>query len=166
MANNYSTFSVEFKLPLAAAKDLERILNAIQDSDGAFARSAYPRWFTEVMFDDITCGGDYYYAVSDFEIYPADKDRNVRVWAAAWDNDAGVFAVALHHVMRHHKVPGEICISSSYTCDKLRVDEFGGVAYNVSKDGMYSQGTYQLARMLPRLQEAISKAEKETINGQ
>lgn len=166
MANNYSTFSVEFKLPLAAAKDLERILNAIQDSEGAYEKTAgYPEWFTEVMFDDVTCGGDYYYGLEHFEVSEADKDGNVTVWAADWENDAGMFAVTLHYVMQHHDVPGEICINSAYGCSKLRIDEFGGVAYNVSKDGMHSIGTYQLARLLPRIQKAITKAERETTHG-
>ena len=153
MANTYVSYSVEFKLPEQAAKDLEKILSFIENAESdkcEEAENALPTWFL-VNKKDRDWEDAFGSSPDYFEVSPKDNDGNVKVWVAAEDSSCWYVCQALAKVMKQYDIPGEIYFSECYYCSKLRVYEFGGVAYNVSKDGVMSMGTQEMAEHLPKL---------------
>ena len=153
MANNYVSYSVEFKLPEQAAKDLEKILSFVEKAEsdeGEKAENELPTWFL-VNKQDRDWEGVWGLSPDYFEISSKDIEGNVKVWVAAEDSTCWHVCQALAKVMEQYDIPGEIYFSECYYCSKLRLYEFGGVAYNVSKDGVLAMDTQQMAKHLPKL---------------
>lgn len=158
MANNYTAFSVEFQLLTEAAHDLRKLLEYAreleQDKEDREATDV-PDWVKQYAE---SCFDDWYGCCTYEEFEITDKeDGTSTVWVADWENSAVYLAMALCGVMHHYDLPDKVYLQEAYTCSKLRVDEFGGVAYYVDKNEWLAMGTAELSRILPDVIDAMRK---------
>ena len=126
MANNYSAIAEEFLFPKAAAKDFEKIANAVmQDDDDGF-----PDWMTEEDKSDLSeamgCFSLSDISYGDGRLYIGEEENA----------DIDATGTILSMVMRHHDIREVIPLHASFTCSKLRPGEFGGAMCAVGPEGV------------------------------
>lgn len=135
MANNYQQFSFSVQLGTEAAKYAEELFKA----------------WDAVVCDDESIHPDLRNACSDMGAElegesisvnaSVEEDGALCVWCDEWGNIEAVVKV-LQHVLQKFDLPSKVGFCWADWCSKPRLDEFGGGAVAISKDGVEWLNTY------------------------